>query len=104
MNAAVNRASGRLIEHATMSMELLRQLAFCEVFPVLVKDETSVDHLRVLRAAGMVEAQLPDEPGHPAWVHGVTGVGRAMLRADDARKVLELRGSRQMAAHRALTR
>lgn len=78
-----------------MSLELLRELAQCEAFPVAVVDQISVDRLRLLKAAGMVEAQLPDEPDQPAWVHAVTGWGRATLRADGARMVLELRQERQ---------
>lgn len=75
-----------------MPLELLRELAQCEAFPVAVTDQISVDRLRLLKAAGMVEAQLPDEPGQPAWV---TGWGRSTLRADGARMVLELRQERQ---------
>ncbi len=83
-----------------MSLELLRELAQCEAFPVAVTDQISVDRLRLLKAAGMVEAQLPDEPGEPAWVHAVTGWGRATLRADGARLVLELRQERQIDVRR----
>lgn len=74
-----------------MPMEFLRKLAHGDRFPVVVDDEADIDKLRVLRAAGMVEAHLPDAPQQPAHIIAITGLGRATLRAQVARQVIELR-------------
>ncbi|RYF28271.1 MAG: hypothetical protein EOO33_01465 [Comamonadaceae bacterium] len=74
-----------------MPMEFLRELAHGDRFPVVVDDEADIDKLRVLRAAGMVEAQLPDSPHQPAYIVAITGLGRATLRAQVARQVIALR-------------
>lgn len=74
-----------------MPMEFLRQLAHADRFPVVVSDESDIDKLRVLHAAGMVEARLPALPHEPAQIVAITGLGRASLRAQVARRVIELR-------------
>jgi len=79
-----------------MPMEFLRDLANSEHFPLTVNDEADIDKVRVLRAAGMVEAHLPEAAQQPARVIAITGLGRATLRAQVARQVIELR--RQMFA------
>ena len=63
-----------------MPLEFLRDIA-ASTLPLHVTDEVSIDKLRVLAAAGMVTAMLP-EPGTPgsAVVSGITGLGRASLR------------------------
>lgn len=49
--------------------------------PLEVTDQGEIDKLRVLVAAGMVVAQMPDvgQPG-PAVVSELTGLGRASLK------------------------
>lgn len=84
-----------------MPMEFLRNLAEEDRFPLSVSDEADIDKLRVLRAAGMVEAHLPDAPHQPAQILTITGLGRATLRAQMARQVIELR-RRVMADKRPL--
>lgn len=74
-----------------MPLEFLRPLAQCDQFPTLVTDEADIDKLRVLRAAGMVQATLPDTPGQSACVTAITGLGHASLRAQRAREVLASR-------------
>lgn len=74
-----------------MPMEFLRKLADCDRFPLHVSDEADIDKVRVLRAAGMLEAELPDAPQQPAQVTAITGLGRATLRAQAARQVIDLR-------------
>jgi hypothetical protein len=74
-----------------MPLEFLRQLAQRDQFPAVVTDESDIDKLRVLRAAGMVQATLPDGPGQGAQVTAITGMGHASLRAQRAREVLALR-------------
>lgn len=63
-----------------MPMELLREIADGEL-PLSVTDEGVIDKLRVLVAAGMVTASMP-EPGTAgeAVVIGITGLGRATLK------------------------
>lgn len=62
-----------------MPLELLREIA-AGPLPVKVVGQERIDKLRVLVAADMVIAELPDvgDPG-PAWVSRVTGLGRASL-------------------------
>lgn len=74
-----------------MPMEFLRKLAHGDRFPVEVADEADIDKLRILRAAGMVEAHLPEGPHQPAQIVTITGLGRATLRVQVARQVIELR-------------
>ena len=74
-----------------MPMEFLRNLAEEDRFPRSVLDEADIDKVRVLRAAGMLEAHLPDASHHPAQIIAITGLGRATLRAQVARQVIELR-------------
>ena len=63
-----------------MPMEYLRDIAEGP-FPLCVSDEQLIDKLRVLAAAGMVMASLP-EPGTAgtAIVNELTGLGRATLK------------------------
>ena len=65
-----------------MPMEYLRGLQRDEL-PLLEADAGNIDKLRVLRAAGMVEVQLPpvDSPHQKAQVLYITGLGCATLRA-----------------------
>lgn len=66
-----------------MPMELLRDIA-AGPFPLTLASENAIDKLRVLKAAGMVLAWLP-EPGaaQPAVVTELTGLGRASLKLRD---------------------
>lgn len=74
-----------------MPMELLRQYARDGSLPARLTDEADIDKLRVLAAAGMVQAVIPDEPGQPAHLVAITGLGRATLLAQTAREVIALR-------------
>ncbi len=75
-----------------MPMELLRELAtMANQFPVPVIDQADVDKLRILAAAGMVQALLPQEPGQAARLIAITGLGRATLLAQNAREVIAQR-------------
>lgn len=76
-----------------MPMELLRQLAQRDQFPAPVVGEAEVDKLRVLRAAGMVQDELPGEGEsvRSARVITITGLGRATLRAQAAREFIARR-------------
>lgn len=74
-----------------MPMEYLRKLAQGDRFPVVVTDQADIDKLLILSAAGMVEAELPHAPHEPARIVAITGLGRATLRAQVARQVIELR-------------
>lgn len=69
-----------------MPMEYLRQLER-DALPLIESDVGNIDKLRVLRAAGMVEVQLPpvDSPHQKAQVLFVTGLGCATLRAYGSR-------------------
>lgn len=66
-----------------MPMELLREIAEGSL-PMSISEESSIDKIRILAAAGMVIAELP-EPGASgvALVMTVTGFGRATLKARD---------------------
>nr|WP_296015398.1 hypothetical protein [uncultured Acidovorax sp.] len=65
-----------------MPMEYLRGLER-DTLPLIETDVVNIDKLRILRAAGMVEVQLPpvDSPQQNAQVLYVTGLGCATLRA-----------------------
>ncbi|MBV7430051.1 MULTISPECIES: hypothetical protein [unclassified Acidovorax] len=65
-----------------MPMEYLRELER-DALPLIESDVVNIDKLRVLRAAGMVEVQLPpvDSPQQKAQVLYITGLGCATLRA-----------------------
>ena len=64
-----------------MPLEFLRELAVSSL-PLEVTTEIEVDKVRVLKAAGMILADLPqvNQPG-PAVVRELTGFGRATLKA-----------------------
>lgn len=64
-----------------MPMELLREIA-AGPLPLSVDSESVIDKLRVLEAAGMVLATLPQPgaAGQPAMVREITGLGRATLK------------------------
>jgi hypothetical protein len=64
-----------------MPIDYLRTLKHDEL-PCPETDATNIDMLRVLRAAGMVEVELPDvdAPQPVARVIAVTGLGCATLR------------------------
>lgn len=68
-----------------MPMEYLQTLK-PEIFPFVEVDMANIDKLRVLRAAGMVEVELPpvDSPRQNAQVLYITGLGCATLRARGA--------------------
>ncbi|NMM86981.1 hypothetical protein B2J88_21865 [Rhodococcus sp. SRB_17] len=72
-----------------MSIEYLQQLASDGTFPVDVTDDT----LRILKAAGMVEVQLPDGDRSHACVHAITGKGRAAMLAEIANQVIARRSA-----------
>jgi len=74
-------------------MEYLRELER-DSLPLVELDVVNIDKLRVLRAAGMVEVQLPpvDSPCQKAQVLYVTGLGCATLRAHGARLRISHRG------------
>ena len=65
-----------------MPMEYLRALER-DALPLIESDVVNIDKLRILRAAGMVEVQLPpvDSPHQKAQVLYITGLGCATLRA-----------------------
>lgn len=65
-----------------MPMEYLRGLER-DALPMIETDVVNIDKLRILRAAGMVEVQLPpvDSPQQNAQILYVTGLGCATLRA-----------------------
>ena len=65
-----------------MPIEYLRELER-GALPLIESDVVNIDKLRVLRAAGMVEVQLPpvDSPQQKAQVLYITGLGCATLRA-----------------------
>lgn len=63
-----------------MPLEFLRTVAELEL-PLAVTDEGNIDKTRVLVAAGMITASLPEPgTGAPAQIHSVTGLGRATLK------------------------
>lgn len=64
-----------------MPVEFLRKIA-SEAMPLEVTAEADIDKVRVLAAAGMILADLPDvdQPGS-AVVRELTGFGRATLKA-----------------------
>ncbi|NMM78191.1 hypothetical protein B2J86_13805 [Acidovorax sp. SRB_14] len=76
-----------------MSIEYLQQLASDGTFPVDVTDEAKIDTLRILKAAGMVEVQLPDGDRSHACVHAITGKGRAAMLAEIANQVIARRSA-----------
>lgn len=78
-----------------MPMEYLRELER-DALPLVESDVVNIDKLRVLRAAGMVEVQLPpvDSPCQKARVLYVTGLGCATLRAYGSRAKLPRREPR----------
>jgi uncharacterized ParB-like nuclease family protein len=67
-------------------MEYLRALER-DALPLIESDVVNIDKLRILRAAGMVEVQLPpvDSPQQKAQVLYITGLGCATLRACQSR-------------------
>jgi hypothetical protein len=76
-------------------MEYLRDLER-DALPLIESDVVNIDKLRILRAAGMVEVQLPpvDSPQQNAQVLFVTGLGCATLRAAGLRQVTAQRVQR----------
>lgn len=63
-----------------MPVEFLRKIADADL-PIRVIDPSEVDKTRVLCAAGMITAVLP-EPGssEPAEILSLTGLGRATVK------------------------
>jgi hypothetical protein len=73
-----------------MTIDYLKEITQ-EALPLEVYEEASVDKLRVLHAAGMVEMEwLPQAP-EAVRVLAVTGLGRAQILADRAHRVLQRR-------------
>jgi hypothetical protein len=69
-----------------MPLELLREIASKDL-PLVVENEEKIDKLRVLKAAGMVTAQLPNPGIHgTATVLTITGLGRATLKIQPTRQ------------------
>jgi len=69
-----------------MPFEYLREIAHAKL-PLTVEEESSIDKLRVLRAADLVSVLLPS-PGAPAQfarVLAITPKGRAVLSAERER-------------------
>lgn len=62
-----------------MPLEYLREIVARQL-PLEVIDQSKVDRIRVLAAAGMIVADLPESgKTGPAVVHSITGYGRALL-------------------------
>lgn len=77
-------------------LNYLRKLAQEDRFPASVTGEDAIDMLRVLQAAGMVQADMPDDGpsgcvGRVARLISITGLGRATLRAETAREFIARR-------------
>ena len=83
-----------------MAIEYLQQLASGATFPVDVTAQAEIDLLRILRAAGMVEAQLSDDDCGHARVHAITGKGCAALLAETASQVIARRSTEVKSAFR----
>ena len=65
-----------------MPLELLKQLAKSDL-PVTLQDPQEIDKLRVLRAAGMVHADIGDVSDHSAAVvHSITELGHQAIFLD----------------------
>ena len=66
-----------------MPLELLKRLVVSDM-PVELKDHRDVDKLRVLRAAGMVVADITDEAERSrAVVHEVTQYGQIAVHIEE---------------------
>lgn len=73
-----------------MTIDYLKEITQ-ESFPLEVREEACVDKLRVLHAAGMVEMEWIAGDAAAVRVLAVTGLGRASILADTARRVLQKR-------------
>jgi len=73
-----------------MSIDYLKEITQ-ESFPLEVHEEASVDKLRVLHAAGMVEMEWIAGDARSVRVLAVTGLGRASILADTAHRVIQKR-------------
>ena len=62
-----------------MPLELLRQLGN-QGMPFVLKDRKDIDKLRVLRAAGMVIADIPEGENCGALVREITEQGQTAIR------------------------
>jgi hypothetical protein len=85
-----------------MPIEYLKVIAV-ETLPMDVDDEACIDKLRVLDAAGMVEMEFIPEPRALVRVIAITGLGRASLLADKARRVIRERNPEVSSAWAALS-
>jgi len=66
-----------------MPLELLKKLRNCDL-PLAINNPQDIDKLRVLRAAGMVVAEISEErSGHEAVVHEITKHGFTALFKDE---------------------
>ena len=73
-----------------MSIDYLKEITQ-ESFPLEIHEEASVDKLRILHAAGMVEMEWITGDARAARVLAVTGLGRASILADTAHRVIQKR-------------
>ncbi len=66
-----------------LPLELLKEIA-ARPMPAVLKSKADIDKLRVLRASGLITAQIPepDEDG-PAEVLEITPLGRIALNIED---------------------
>ncbi|CAN7588680.1 MULTISPECIES: hypothetical protein [unclassified Variovorax] len=62
-----------------MAYELLRRI-IAGGLPMTVTHEEDIEHLRILRDAGYVKADIPMDDGAAALVNAVTPLGRTALR------------------------
>jgi len=74
-----------------MPLEYLSELSV-QTLPLTVEDTSAIDKLRVLRAANLVVARLPDAGSEAmgAEVLAITSEGRAELRRASGRRTLPL--------------
>ena len=62
-----------------MAYELLRRI-IAGALPMTVTHEEDIEHLRILRDAGYVKADIPTEDGLAPTVTAVTPLGRTAMR------------------------
>ena len=80
MNFAVTSSNGSFLGGSVVPLEFLSEIA-AGPLPHVESTEASIDKLRVLVAAGMVTADMP-EPGRSgaAVVRSITALGRASIK------------------------
>lgn len=62
-----------------MAYELLRRI-IAGALPMTVTHEEDIERLRILRDAGYVKADIPQDDGTAAVVNAVTSLGRTAMR------------------------